>query len=118
MNKVIISGNLVKDMEVKTVGKTVVGTIIIANNRGFGENQKTSFVRCSLFGESRVEGLEKYMVTGAKVLVEGVLDITSKEIDGDYVTFTNVIIDQLEILKFKEVEEEKPKKLKKTYGKK
>ena len=117
MNKVILSGNLVKDMEVKTIGKIVVGNFTIANNRGYGDNQKTSFIRCALFGESRVEALEKYLLTGVKVLIEGELEITSKEIDEEYVSFTNVIVDKIEVLKFKE-EEEKVKKPKKTYGKK
>lgn len=105
MNKVIISGNLVKDMEVTTTKKTDIGNLVIANNRGYGDDQRTTFVRCSLFGK-RVESMEEYLVKGAKVLITGTLDIVSKEIDGDYVNFTNILIDEIEILKFKDIEED------------
>lgn len=120
MNKVIISGNLVKDMEVTTTKKTDIGNIVIANNRGYGDDQRTTFVRCSLFGK-RVESMEEYLVKGAKVLITGTLDIVSKEIDGDYVNFTNILIDEIEILKFKDIEEddeEDKKKRKKTGNRK
>ena len=120
MNKVIISGNLVKDMEVTTTKKTDIGNIVIANNRGYGDDQRTTFVRCSLFGK-RVESMEEYLVKGAKVLITGTLDIVSKEIEGDYVNFTNILIDEIEILKFKDIEEddeEDKKKRKKTGNRK
>lgn len=120
MNRVIISGNLVKDMEVTTTKKTDIGNIVIANNRGYGDDQRTTFVRCSLFGK-RVESMEEYLVKGAKVLITGTLDIVSKEIDGDYVNFTNILIDEIEILKFKDIEEddeEDKKKRKKTGNRK
>lgn len=120
MNKVIISGNLVKDMEVTTTKKTDIGNILIANNRGYGDDQRTTFVRCSLFGK-RVESMEEYLVKGAKVLITGTLDIVSKEIDGDYVNFTNILIDEIEILKFKDIEEDDEddkKKRKKTGNRK
>lgn len=117
MNKVLLTGNLVKDIDVKTIGKTVVANFVIANNRGFGENKKTSFIRCALFGESRVEALEKYLVTGVGVIIEGELDVVSKEVEeGEYITFTSVIVDKIEITKYKnndDEQEEKPKYKKK-----
>ena len=112
MNKVILSGNLVKDMEVKVLGELVVGNMIIANNRGYGEKQKTSFVRCTIFGEKRVKALEKLLVKGVGVLIEGELDITTKEFEDGFETYTNVIVNELEITRFKkdeEKEEDKPK---------
>lgn len=116
MNKVIISGNLVKDMEVTTTKKTDIGNFTIANNRGYGDEQRTTFVRCSLFGK-RVESMEKYLVKGAKVLITGVLDIVSKEIDEEYVNFTNVIVDEIEILKFKDNDDEEEEEKEKSKGK-
>lgn len=117
MNKVIITGNLVKDMEVTTTKKTDIGNIVIANNRGYGDDQRTTFVRCSLFGK-RVESMEEYLVKGVKVLITGTLDIVSKEIDDEYVNFTNILIDEIEILKFKDIEEddEEDKKKRKKIG--
>ena len=109
VNKIILSGNLVRDMEVVTLKSTVLGNITIANNRGYGDNEKTNFIRCTIFGEKRVEGLEKLLVTGTGVIVTGELEVTSKETDDGWVTFTNIIVDDIEITRFKNTEEE-PKK--------
>ena len=118
VNKIIISGNLVKDMEVITLKNGVIGNITIANNRGYGEYEKTNFVRCSIFGEKRVEGLQEYLVTGTGVLVTGELDITTKENDGDYNTFTNIKVDEIEIDRFKNKDEDDKKSNKKNKYKK
>ena len=55
MNKVIISGNLTKDMDV-TVSKNDVniGKFTVAVNNGYGENTNTQFYPVKLFGK-RVE---------------------------------------------------------------
>ena len=117
MNKVIINGNLVRDMEVRqTKNGTDVGEFTIANNIGYGEDQKTTFVKCTLFG-TRVEALQKYLLKGAKVLVEGVLEINNVEDKKKktWNTYVNIVVGELDILKFveenpfeDEEEEEKP----------
>lgn len=104
MNRVLINGNLTNDMEVVVAKNYTVGNFTIANNEGFGDNQKTSFVRCSIFGENRVKALEKFLLKGAKVLVCGKLDITTKE-EGkgknkEFKNYTNIIVDELDIERF------------------
>ncbi len=103
MNKVFINGNLTKDMEVKVLQNgNYVGKFTIANTVGYGEKKKTYFIPCTLFGK-RVESLEKILVTGAGVSVEGQLDYTSvKDEQGNWKNYTNVIITEIEITKFKE----------------
>lgn len=103
MNKVFINGNLTKDMEVKVLQNgNYVGKFTIANTVGYGDKKKTYFIPCTLFGK-RVESLEKILVTGAGVLVEGQLDYTSvKDEQGNWKNYTNVIITEIEITKFKE----------------
>ena len=108
MNKVIINGHLVKDMEVKDTGKCLVGNFTIANNVGFGENQKTNFVNCVMFGD-RVESLVEYLVKGCKVLVEGELAIEQYEVNDEKRYTTKVYVKSLEIEKFKEQEDKKNK---------
>ena len=68
---------------------------------GFGENQKTNFVNCAMFGD-RVESLVEYLVTGCKVLVEGELALEQYEKDGENRYVTKVYVKGLEIEKFKE----------------
>ena len=108
MNKVIVNGNIVRDMEVKDTGKCLVGTFTIANNVGFGEDQKTNFINCVLFGD-RVESLVEYLVKGCKVLVEGELAIEQYEVNDEKRYTTKVYVKSLEIEKFKEQEDKKNK---------
>lgn len=103
MNKVFINGNLTKDMDVKVLSNgNYVGKFTVANTVGYGDKKKTYFIPCTLFGK-RVESLEKILVTGAGVLVEGQLDYTSvKDEQGNWKNYTNVIVTEIEITKFKE----------------
>ena len=108
MNKLLVNGNLVRDMEVKDTGKCLVGNFTIANNVGYGEDQKTNFVNCVLFGD-RVESLVEYLVKGCKVLVEGELAIEQYEEKKKKRYTTKVYVKSLEIEKFKEQEDKKNK---------
>lgn len=103
MNKVFINGNLTKDMEVKVLQNgNYIGKFTVANSVGFGDNKKTYFIPCTLFGK-RVESLEKILVKGAGVMVEGQLDVSSvKDDQGNWKNYTNVIVTGIEITKFKE----------------
>ena len=103
MNKVFINGNLTKDMDVKVLQNgNYVGKFTIANTVGYGDKKKTYFIPCTLFGK-RVESLEKILVTGAGVSVEGQLDYTSvKDEQGIWKNYTNVIVTEIEITKFKQ----------------
>ena len=103
MNKVFINGNLTKDMDVKVLSNgNYVGKFTIANTVGYGDKKKTYFIPCTLFGK-RVESLEKILVTGVGVLVEGQLDYTStKDEQGNWKNYTNVIVTEIEITKFKQ----------------
>ena len=108
MNKVLVNGNIVRDMEVKDTGKCLVGTFTIANNVGYGEDQKTNFVNCVLFGD-RVESLVEYLVKGCKVLIDGELAIEQYEVNDEKRYATKVYVKSLEIEKFKEQEDKKNK---------
>lgn len=103
MNKVFINGNLTKDMDVKVLSNgNYVGKFTIANTVGYGDKKKTYFIPCTLFGK-RVESLEKILVTGVGVLVEGQLDYTSvKDEQGNWKNYTNVVVTEIEITKFKQ----------------
>ena len=121
MNKVIVSGNLVKDMEVVvTKSGYTIGKFTIANNRRVGEKDIVTFVNCNMFGEKRVEGLQKYLLKGAKVLIDGVLDINNVEDEEGWTTYTSVNVDNIDILKFvnEEAEEKKPNNNNRKYNNK
>ena len=116
MNKIIVTGNLTKDMEVEiTSTDKIHGKISIANNIGYGENQKTNFLMCDLYGQ-RVDTLSKYLVKGAKVLINGQLNVTNIEKEDGWKTYVNVYVEDIELLKFVDDQpEEKSNKTSKTY---
>ena len=102
MNKIIVTGNLTKDMEVEiTSNDKIHGKLSIANNVGYGENQKTNFLMCDLYGQ-RVDSLSKYLVKGAKVLINGQLNVNNIEKEDGWKTYVNVYVEDIEILKFAE----------------
>ena len=109
MNNLTINGNLVRDMEIKDVKGLLIGEFTIANNQRVNKDkEETTFLKCTLFG-SRVEALEKFLVKGAKVLVTGRLSIANVESEDGYKTYVSCIVDNLEIERFAEPEEQ-PKK--------
>lgn len=82
MNKIIVTGNLTKDAELRyTQNDKAYSKFSIANNEGYGENQKTNFFNCTLWGKG-AENLNRFLVKGQKVLITGRVDIndyTDKE---------------------------------------
>ena len=116
MNKVILCGNLVKDMDVKVIkGKTkkdddvIVGRFTLAVNEGYGENKKATFIPVTIFNKT-VENLEEYLIKGTKVNVVGRLDINNVETEEGYKTFVSVVSNEIQLLKVAIPEEYEPKK--------
>ena len=107
MNKVILLGNLVKDLEVTvTKNDKLVGKTTLAVNEGYGDNKKTTFVNLTIFGE-RCDKLQQYLLKGTGVLIDGKLDINNvQDNDGNWSTYVTVIVNELQITKFVEGNEE------------
>lgn len=72
MNKIIIRGRIGNDAEVRTTqgGKTVA-SFSVAVDDGYGDNKRTEWMRCSLWGKRAEGGLVQYLTKGQEVLVEG-----------------------------------------------
>ena len=107
MNKVILLGNLVKDLEVTvTKNDKLVGKTTLAVNEGYGDNKKTTFVNLTIFGE-RCDKLQQYLLKGTGVLIDGKLDINNvQDKDGNWSTYVTVLVNDLQITKFMEVNED------------
>ena len=110
MNKVILCGNLTKDMDVKIIkGKSkkdndvIVGKFILAVNEGYGDNKKTTFIPITIFNKT-VENLENYLVKGTKINVVGRLDINNIETEEGYKTYVSVVSNEIQLLKVATVE--------------
>ena len=121
MNKVIISGNLTKDMDVMVSKNDVnIGKFTVAVDNGYGENKNAQYYPVILFGK-RVEALQKYLLKGTKVIIDGQIDYNSIQDDeGNWKNYFQIIANDIDIVKFVEVQEEDKKsnnKYKKNFRK-
>ena len=110
MKKVSISGNLTKDMDVVVTKNDVnIGKFTVAVNNGYGENTNTQFYPVVLLGK-RVEALQKYLLKGTKVIIDGQIDYNSiQDEDGNWKNYFQLIANDIDIVKFVEVQEENKK---------
>ena len=119
MKKLILCGNLTKDMDVKIYkGKTkkdndnIVGRFILAVNEGYGENKKTIFVPVTIFNKT-VENLEEYLIKGTKVNVVGRINKNNVKTEKRYKTNVSVISNEIQLLKVADPQETEEKTYKK-----
>lgn len=104
INRVIVTGNLTRDIEVRSTASGVaVGGFGIAvndrrkNKQGEWEDYPNYF-DCTLFG-SRAESLSRYLVKGTKVAIEGKLRLsqwTAK--DGSKRSKVEIAVDDIELM--------------------
>lgn len=104
INKVIISGNLTRDPELRNTagGMAVLGFGVAVNDRM--KNQQTgewedrpNFIDCAMFGK-RAEAVAQYLRKGAKVAVEGRLRWSSWEKNGEKRSKVEVVADEIELM--------------------
>lgn len=114
MNKIILTGRLTANPELKEIQKnekkTKVAVFRLAVDRiQANTNQKTDFFVCEAFN-SVAENVYKYIKKGSKILVEGEMRMdtqTSTNESGgtDYRTFPKVRVSRIEFLESKKAEE-------------
>ena len=102
MNKIVLTGRLVKDAELGYIGAT--GTpkmsFSLAVERNYQKdknNKKVDFINMEMLGQ-HTEKLAQYVTKGKAILVEGELNIDNYEKDGERRSFTKVKVDRLEFL--------------------
>ena len=104
INRVIISGNLTRDPELRSTagGTSVLGFGVAVNDRR--KNQQTgewedypNFIDCTMFG-ARADALNKYLSKGTKVTIEGKLRWSQWERDGQKRSKLEVIVDEIEFM--------------------
>ena len=102
INRVVISGNLTRDPEVRTTqsGMPVMSMGIAVNDRR--KNSQTgewedyaNFIDCTMFG-TRAQNISQYLSKGTKVTIEGKLRWSQWERDGQKRSKIEVIIDDID----------------------
>jgi single-strand DNA-binding protein len=104
INRVILTGNLSRDPEVKRTqsGMAVMSFGLAVNDRRknpqSGEwEDYVNWVDCTMFG-TRAESVSNYISKGSKVGIEGKLRYSSWEKDGQKRSKLEVIVDEIELM--------------------
>ena len=104
INRVIISGNLTRDPELRQTagGLPVLGFGVAVNDRR--KNNQTgewedypNFVDCTMFG-TRAQSVMRFLSKGSKVVIEGKLRWSQWERDGQKRSKLEVIVDEIEFM--------------------
>ncbi len=102
MNKIIFSGNLGRDAEVRLVpqaaGSLPVCNFSVAVKLGFGERTTTEWRDCALWGE-RAQKLSRYLCKGQQVVIAGEPSLRSyPKRDGTQGTVMMVRVDDVTLV--------------------
>jgi single-strand DNA-binding protein len=103
VNKVILVGHLGKDPEVKYMAnETAVCNFSIATNRSYkdkaGERvEQTEWHNITFFGK-QAEVIKEYLKKGNQIYIEGPIQTTQSEKDGQTRYFTNIIGEQFSFI--------------------
>ena len=97
MNKVCLIGNMTKDPELRMTanGKTVC-SFTIAVARSF-DRDHSDFINCQAWGKT-AEIIDQYCSKGSKIGVEGRIDVSTYEKNGETVWMTKVIADHIDLI--------------------
>lgn len=108
INRVIISGNLTRDPELRSTasGLPVLGFGVAVNDRR--KNQQTgewedypNFIDCTMFG-ARAESVSRYISKGSKVAIEGKLRWSQWEREGQKRSKIEILVDEIEFMSMAE----------------
>jgi len=107
LNKIIITGNICNDLEIKDNGETKILSFVVAVRRKFknknGENQ-TDFIRCVSFN-NQAEFIKKYFQKGSPILIEGNLQTNTYETQtGEKRNSFNIVIESIDFFSQKQQE--------------
>lgn len=105
INRVIVSGNLTREPEVRTTssGNPVMGFGIAVNDRR--KNSQTgewedypNFIDCTMFG-ARAQSVSRFLSKGSKVAIEGKLRWSQWETnEGQKRSKIEIIVDEIEFM--------------------
>jgi single-strand DNA-binding protein len=110
MNKVVLLGRMIKDVDLRFVGGTgtAVAQFTLACDKRLSRDKKAEFeekgkqtadfIRCKSFGKT-AETISQYFGKGSKILLEGSIDTGSyKKDDGTTVYTTDVLVNNFEFV--------------------
>jgi single-strand DNA-binding protein len=100
MNNFSFTGNLGRDVEIRhTPSGMAIANFSVPVKSGYGDKEKTSWVRCAIIGKRAESGLMDYLKKGQLVGVTGELSVneyTNK--DGETKTSVEVFVKEIDLL--------------------
>ena len=111
MNLGIFSGNLGRDARTGTAGNknTPYASFPVGVTIGYGENKRTLWVGATIWGKRAEGGLIKYLGKGARVVIQGEVDLNQyQKGDGTQGAAIEVRVQDLELIEGKELSGQAP----------
>jgi len=100
MNLLSFTGRIGADSEIKTTQSgTTICSFPVALESGWGDNKKTSWPRCNIFGKKAEGNLPKYLVKGQEVAITGELSLeTWQSKDGENKSALKVAVNTIDLV--------------------
>lgn len=96
MNKVVLIGRMVRDAELKyTQSGAAVSNFTLAVDRKFSKEREADFINCVAWNKT-AEFVAQYFSKGQQMALEGHLQVSSYEVDGQKRYKTEVVADGVE----------------------
>lgn len=101
VNRVVLSGNLTRDPEVRTTqgGTPIMSLGLAVNDRRKNSNGEwedyANFIDCTMFG-NRAQNVSQYLSKGQRVMIDGKLRYSQWERDGQKRSKIEVIVDDID----------------------
>lgn len=101
MNKVIVSGRICQDLELRatSTGNQIVNFILAIPR----DKENTDFIKIVAFGKT-AEMLHSYCKKGDKILVEGSINSSQYEKDGKKINDYSIMVNRIEFLEMRKEE--------------
>jgi len=116
-NVVALVGRLTKDPDIRMAGETKVASFTLAVNRPFKNDngeQQADFIQCQAW-KNQAEFMEKYVVKGQLVAVQGSIRTRNYDKDGQTIYVTEVNVDQIHSLEKREGAVQTEEQIRKTW---
>ena len=99
LNLITLGGNIGDDMKIHyTQNGKAIGSFPLAVTNGYGDNKRTMWITCLVFGE-RAEKLAPHIRKGGKIVVSGRLDVRQYDRnDGTKGTAVEVAVNEFEFM--------------------
>ena len=99
MNRVILTGRLTKDIDVRQKGEMSIGKFSIAVNRPYKNSEgeyETDFFNCVMFNVNSY--IKENLLKGVSVAIDGRIQNSSYEVEGERRVSTDILVERIEVM--------------------